>query len=63
MPTTDRALLYERTLSTLGTTCTHAQGEEMSDYCQKQALFVSRFPECEAACQRICKQYLPRATR
>jgi len=63
MPTVERAALYERTLSTLRTTCPRADGAQLRDYCQQQALFVSRFPECDNQCQATCKAFLPRATR
>ena len=63
IPVQERTSLYERTLSTLQTTCSHAEGAELTAYCQTQALFVSRFPECDATCQSICNRYLPRATR
>jgi cytochrome b pre-mRNA-processing protein 3 len=63
MPTVERAALYERTLSTLRTTCPHADGVQLHDYCQEQAIFVSRFPECDAQCQATCREFLPRATK
>jgi cytochrome b pre-mRNA-processing protein 3 len=63
MPSHERQSLYERTLSTLRTTCVHADGTEMRDYCQEQATFVSRFPECDAACQSTCQRYRPKPTK
>ena len=63
MPSHERESLYERTLSTLRTTCVHTDGAEMHDYCQEQALFVSRFPECDATCQSTCQRYSPKPTK
>jgi cytochrome b pre-mRNA-processing protein 3 len=63
MPALERAALYARTLETLRTTCTQIQGSELLDYCRQQAEFVSRFPECDAACQGACQRLLPRPTK
>ncbi len=63
MPAQDRYSLYEHTLSALHTACAHADGEQLREYCQQQAEFVSRFPECDANCQSVCRRYLPRPTK
>lgn len=63
MPAGERQSLYDRTLATLRTTCARADGEQLRGYCQQEAEFVSRFPECDASCQSTCQQYLPRPTK
>jgi len=63
MPTKERVPLYGRTLVTLRTNCVHATGPRLHGYCQEQAEFLSRFPECEAACQRTCQRYALRPTK
>lgn len=63
MPAQERLSLYDRTLSTLSTTCAHAEGESLREFCQQQAMFLSRFPECDGSCQSACQRYLPRPTK
>jgi hypothetical protein len=63
MPAQERYSLYERTLSTLHTTCSQVDGEALQEFCKQQAEFVSRLPECDASCLATCQRYLPRPTR
>jgi cytochrome b pre-mRNA-processing protein 3 len=63
LPTIERHMLYERTLETLNGVCKHAHGNDLSDYCREQVRFISRFPECDDACQTTCRQLSPRPTR
>ncbi len=51
LPTAERQALYERTLSTLKTTCnptTRPSGLER--FCSRQAELIVQFPECDQAC-------------
>lgn len=63
MPADARRVLFEHLQETLRRSCPQAKGEELREYCQEQAQFLARFPECGASCQDLYKQYAPRATK
>jgi hypothetical protein len=63
LPTQERQALYKRTLETLESVCVSAAGSEIKDYCRKQAQFIARFPECDAACEAACRSLAPRPTK
>jgi hypothetical protein len=58
LPQAERRVLYERTLRTLETTC-RLEGREsgLEDFCQRQAEFILRFPECDAACSSVAESH------
>src|SRR5512138_82311 len=62
LPETDRRPLYQRTLDTLRTSCAHARGPNLSDFCTEQAAFVSRFPECDADCRELARKFASHPT-
>lgn len=63
MPDDTRRALFERIQETVRGSCSHAKSDELRDYCEEQAQFLTRFPECEATCQDLCKRYAARATK
>lgn len=63
LPEADRRALYQRTLETLRTTCEHASGSQLTDYCRSQADFIERFPECDSECRELARRFHPQPTR
>jgi hypothetical protein len=64
LPKTERQALYERTLETLETSCTHhAAGPTLSDYCLEQADFIRGFPECQKGCRELVARFEPQPSR
>jgi hypothetical protein len=64
MPIDERQALYERTVRTLESTCSVMNRPEgLADFCRTQAEFVSKFPECDAACASLARKFLPQPTR
>lgn len=62
LPETERASLYARTLANLQTTC-KVQDGSLRAYCEQQARFIVKFPECDPACVQLARTYLPQPTR
>lgn len=63
LPGPERRALYERTLETLRTSCMRSRGPELSEYCQQQAHFIKRFPECDSECHELAARFAPKPTR
>ena len=65
LPAADRAALYHRTLTDVGTTCTSPEAREgaLRDHCIGQAQFLTLFPDCDARCQQLAASILPHARR
>jgi hypothetical protein len=63
LPVTERQALYERTLETLRTTCVRAHGYELTEYCRKQADFITHFPECDSECRDLAARFTPPPSR
>lgn len=63
LPAPERRVLYERTLETLRTSCTHSPGPPLTDYCRDQANFIERFPECDSACRELAARFAPQPSR
>lgn len=59
LPDSQRTALYQRTLETLRSPCSHAGGDALSDFCREQAEFIQRFPECDDACRELAALYRP----
>jgi hypothetical protein len=59
----ERASLYQRTLATVRTTCVHANGSELREFCREQGRLLSLFPECDTQCKLDCQQLRPRPTK
>lgn len=55
--------LYKNALRTFREVCSNRKGEELYQFCSRQAGFVEGFPECDARCKVYIRRYLPRATR
>lgn len=58
LPRAERRAFYARTLEDLQTVCTRTTGADLGDHCRAQARLLVRFPECDAACQRIAQPFL-----
>lgn len=58
----ERGRLYQRTLENLRSTCS-VESVALRAYCQQQAEFILKFPECGAGCQALARDFLPRAAR
>jgi hypothetical protein len=62
LPNAERTNLYARTRANLQTTC-KSNDRGLRAYCEQQARFILKFPECDANCQLLASQYLPEPTR
>lgn len=59
LPALERHALYDRTLRTLRSPCKPGDDSKgLTEFCAAQAKFVLEFPECDAACVSLAKQYL-----
>ncbi len=58
LPDEERAAEYLRTRQELETVCRDAR-EPLRAHCQQQALFLSYFPECDAACRELVRRQFP----
>ena len=63
MPQQDRSALVSQGLAILQTTCEHAGGSELRNYCRAQAELVAQLPECDAACLATCRRFGPQPSR
>jgi cytochrome b pre-mRNA-processing protein 3 len=63
MPVAQRQALYHRTLETLRTVCVDPHDSVLRDFCQGQADFIMRFPECDDACLALVQPHVPRPMR
>lgn len=63
LPESERRALYERTRETLRTSCAHARGPEVTEYCREQADFIQRFPECDSECRELAARFAPQPSR
>lgn len=63
LPATERAALYERTITTLQHACVQPSGGTLSSYCREQAEFVEHFPECDQQCRKLAARSAPQAWR
>lgn len=64
LPAPERRALYDRTLSTLRSTCNpHARPAGLEGYCADQAAFIQRFPECDSACEDLAAHLRDSPTR
>lgn len=63
LPPADRQVLVERTLETLRTTCNRERGPALDDFCDEQARFIERLPECTAECRAVVTSIAHRPTR
>jgi hypothetical protein len=60
----ERRALYERTLSTLQSTCASSKGSTgLDDFCRDQAEFIVKFPECNASCAALAGKFRGIPTR
>jgi hypothetical protein len=54
LPEPERRALFERTLTTLNTTCRRASRPTgLDDFCAEQARFILQFDACDLSCQRL----------
>jgi hypothetical protein len=58
LPEAERKALYERTLSTLETTCALRGSDGLAKYCRDQAELIVRFPECDRRCNASAERWL-----
>jgi cytochrome b pre-mRNA-processing protein 3 len=63
LPDAERRALYSRTLEDLRTVCATSHSSDLDLHCEAQARFILKFPECDAACQRLARWQLPHPTR
>ena len=63
LPQHERATLYERTLTTLRTTCSSTRTDALLEYCREQAEFIERFPECDDGCRQLTSEFAALPTR
>jgi hypothetical protein len=60
----ERRALYERTLQNLKSTCRpERRPSGLDDYCQRQADFILKFPECDRACEDLATQQTNQPSR
>jgi hypothetical protein len=60
----ERRALYERTFRTLESSCDpERRPRGLDDFCQEQAEFLKRFPECVAACDALAAKFEPLPSR
>ena len=58
LPAQERRAQFARTAEELRTVCAHPP-EALRVHCRRQAEFLSRFPECDAACQQLVERFFP----
>lgn len=58
LPAAERRAQFLRTAEELRTVCAHPP-DALVEHCRRQAEFLSRFPECDAACQRLVERFFP----
>lgn len=63
LPETDRKVLFERTMQTLGTVCKEHRDTDLDAFCREQAEAALAFPECDEACRDLARAQLGRPTR
>jgi hypothetical protein len=64
LPPQERRVLYEQTLHTLTSTCASARRSTgLDDFCRRQAKFVVKFSECDAACASVANKFRDVPTR
>lgn len=63
LPAPERRALYERTRETLRSTCSQALELDVAEHCREQAAFITRFPECDAACRDLAAHVAHRPSR
>lgn len=63
LPEADRRALFERTLTTLKTTCAYPRGPDLSDYCREQAAFIVHFRECDGTCRDLAAHFAQQPAR
>jgi hypothetical protein len=62
LPATERSALYERTLENLRL-CTRHYDALPDDFCEHEAAFVTRFPECDEGCLVLSRRFHPQPRR
>ena len=63
LPEAERSALYTRTLESLEQLCAVPR-EGLRDYCQGQADFLAKFPECDSRCRAlVVAQHPPQRPR
>jgi hypothetical protein len=63
LPERERRALYEHSVHALGELCRGVGSGLMAEYCEQQAAFVVRLPECDEGCRRLAAAHLVRPTR
>jgi hypothetical protein len=63
LPSSERAALVARTVTTLRTTCARAAGPDLASYCAEQAAVIAPLPECDASCRELAARFIPKPTR
>src|SRR5262245_14871273 len=58
----ERGALFQRTLRNLESSC-HVGARGLDDFCRTQAEFILEFPECDARCSQLAKDYLAHPSR
>lgn len=48
---------YRRTYEELSAVC--ARESSLAEYCQRQAEFILKFPQCDAACSQLARRHFP----
>lgn len=63
LPAAERQALFARTFETLRTVCNDSAGPNLTNYCEEQASFLVRFPECDPGCAKLAHGFAGRPTR
>lgn len=63
LPPEARAGLYHRTLENLASVCAEGNAARHDAFCREQAEIALRFPECDAACERLARPILTNPAR
>jgi hypothetical protein len=64
LPPAERQAIYARTFEAAQRLCSLPGADSFHDECRRQAEFLSLFPECDQACQRLVDPYVrPTPTR
>lgn len=63
LPPAERHALYQRTIETLRSTCTHDNGPLLDEHCREQAELVARFEECDRDCYELARRFAQKPTR
>lgn len=64
LPARERQELFEATRRTLQSVCVPKRRiVDLEDYCREQAIFIRRFPDCDAACEELAQHAGSQPTR